>query len=139
MTRAAHFEGFRSLILPPLESFDSDVPLNGDGTIRRSSYVIVHDLGADDPPDDERYTAPQTAASRVTYRYVTKSVGLTPFAAREVDDKVAANVVGGTVAVAGRVCDPIVRDEVGDVKQDTDTSPPLYFIESDYLLTSSPA
>lgn len=139
MSRSAHFAGFLALLGPPLDSHDTMVPLNTDGTIRRASYVVAHDLGADDPPDDERYTKRPDAASKVTYRYVTKAVGTTPFAAREVDDKVAAQVVGEVLEVAGRVCDPIVRDEVGDMKQDTDTSPPLYFIESDYLVTSKPA
>lgn len=139
MNRAAHFERVKSLIAPPVIVHDSTAPLDeNDGTVVRASYAILYDLGADEPPDDERYAKQQDPDSKVTLRYVVKSVGETPFAAREVDGTVAGQLISQVIEVEGRECDPIVCDEIGGVKEDTSVSPPLYFIESDYLVTSKP-
>lgn len=139
MNRSDHFEAFKGAIPSPVAAHDTIVPTLSDGEVLRASYSVLYDVGADDPPDDDRYTAAQRAESKVTWRYVVKSVGVTPFAARAVDSAVAKGVVGAVLTVSGRKCDPIELDEVGPVKEDTSISPPLYFIESDYLLTSREA
>jgi len=137
MNRSGHFEAFKAAIPSPVAAHDTLVPVV-DGEILRASYSVLYDVGADDPPDDDRYLAAQRAASKVTWRYVVKSVGESPFAARAVDSAVAG-LIGKVLIVAGRKCDPLELDEVGPVKEDTSVSPPLYFIESDYLLTSREA
>lgn len=139
MDRSAHFDGVKALMTAPLIVHDTVVPLNADGTPVRASYAVLYDLGPDKPPDDDRFTAPQTADSAVELRYVVRAVGETPHAAREVTKASSRQLIKATPAVAGRVCFPLRLDESGDVKQTEDVSPPLYFIDSHYLLRSQPA
>mgnify|MGYP000931461255 CR=1 FL=1 len=139
MNRAGHFEAFKAAIPSPVAAHDSTAPLAPDKSILRASYAVLYDVGTVAPPDDERLTAPQRSTSKVTWQYVVKSVGTSPFAARSVDSAVADGLVGKPLTVTGRKLDPIRLDDVGPVKEDTDVSPPLYFIESVYLLRSQPA
>lgn len=138
MARAEQFEQFKSLIPAPVAAHDMGAPLAEGGQLLRASYAIVYDIGTDRPPRDDRYTKRQTADSAATWRYVVRSVGVTPFAARSVDEAVARGVVGRTIEVAGRVFEPIEQDDVGEVEEDADSSPPLYYVESDYLIRSQP-
>ena len=139
MNRAGHFEAFKAAIPTPVAAHDTIAPLAADGQLVRASYAVLHDIGADGPPSDERWTAAQRATSKVTWRYVVKSVGTTPFAARSVDSAIATGLIGKTLTVSGRICDPLRLDDVGDVKTDTSVSPPLFYVEADYLLRSQPA
>lgn len=139
MNRAGHFEAFKAAIPSPVAAHDSTAPLAPDKTILRASYAVLYDTGTVAPPDDGRLTSPQRSTSAVTWQYVVKSVGVAPFAARSVDSAVADGLVGKVLTVTGRKLDPLVLDDVGTVKEDTSVSPPLYFIESVYLLRSQPA
>lgn len=139
MNRAGHFEAFKASIPSPVAAHDTTAPLAPDKTILRASYAVLYDVGAVAPPDDGRLTSPQRSTSAVTWQYVVKSVGVAPFAARSVDSAVADGLVGKVLTVTGRKLDPLVLDDVGPVKEDTSVSPPLYFIESVYLLRSQPA
>jgi hypothetical protein len=138
--RSQHMAAFMArLEALPTPVYDSNAPLNPDGTIRRGSYVVAWDVGPDSL-DDERLTARQRVDSAGAYRYVTKSVGVTPFAAREVHDAVARLVTGHRLAIDGRRCDPARFDPGNDQSQpDTSVSPPLYFIEADWIVPSQRA
>lgn len=138
MSRSAHFAGVQALLTAPLVVHDSDAPLDAEGRVVRASYVVSFDLGFDELGDD-RYTAAQLASSSVTFRVVERAVGVTPHAAREVRDAVASRLVGKVPTVTGRIVDPILLDDDGPVKLDTDVSPPLYFIDSDYTVRTHPA
>lgn len=136
--RSAHMAAFVAHldagIAPPVH--DSDAPLNADGTIVRASYVVVFDTGPDDL-DDGRLGASQRVDSDADYRFVTKAVGVTPLAARAVQDAVAARVTGHRLVVTGRTCEPARLDPGDDsVQRDTSVSPPLYFIEADWIVPS---
>jgi hypothetical protein len=138
MNRAAHFDAVKAAIPAPVAAHDTAVPLVG-GQVLRSSYTVLHDMGVDGAPEDDRYTKAQSKDSAVTYRYVVKSVGVTPFAARSVDDAVGNALIGKALTVQGRTCEPLRLDDSGQVEEDRTVSPPLYVIESDYLLTSKAA
>lgn len=135
--RSAHMTAFMALLGGlPVPAHDSDAPLDGDGQIVRASYVVAWDMGPD-TLDDERLTAGQRVDSDGDYRFVTKSVGTTPFACREVHDAVTERVIGHRLVVAGRTCEPARLDAGGDrVQRDTSVSPPLYFIEADWIVPS---
>ncbi len=139
MNRAGHVAGALALVPSPVAAHDTVAPLTPEGTLVRASYAVLHDMGADAPPDDGRYTKAQTADAAVTWRIVVKAVGVTPFAARSVDSAVAAGLVGQVPVVAGRSCDPLRIDDIGPVKPDMAVSPPLFFTETHYLLTSKGA
>lgn len=139
--RTAHMAAFIAWvdggIAPPVH--DSDAPLDADGQIIRASYVVAFDTGPD-MLDDDRVAAPQRVDSAGDYRFVTKSVGVTPFAARAVHDAVAARVTGARLVVSGRRCEPARLDPGNDaVQRDTTVSPPLYFIEADWIVPSDRA
>lgn len=138
MDRSAHFEAFKTLITGPLDVYDTELPIV-DGEVRRESYVVAYDMGPDGSPDDARYTAVQRHGSAVTLRYVTRAVGVTPYAARQVDEFIARKVVGAKLTVTGRRCEPIRLDDASELQSSRDVSPPLYFIESEFTLRSLPA
>ncbi len=140
MKRAQHFEAAMAAIPAPVAAHDTKVPIDPvTDKVIRASYVVVYDLGADDPPSNVRLTETQRSDASITWRYRARSVGITPFAARSVDSAVADGMVGKRVVVAGRSCWPIRLDVVGEVVEDKDVSPPLYFVDSEYLLRSDPA
>lgn len=137
--RSAHMAAFLDRLEGvPVPVHDSEPPL-ADGTVVKASYVVAWDLGPD-VLDDERLTAEQRVDSDGVYRWVTKSVGTTPFAARAVRDAVAAQMTGHRLVIAGRTCGPIELDP-GNAAVQTDRSvtPPLYFIEDDWVASSSRA
>lgn len=136
--RSAHMAAFMSWLDGGIDPavYDSDAPLNPDGTIVRASYVVVWDTGPD-VLDDERFALPQAYESDGDYRFVTKAVGITPLAARAVRDAVASRLTGHRLVVTGRNCDPIRLDPISaPVQRDTSVSPPLWFIEDDWLVMS---
>jgi hypothetical protein len=52
-----HFAAFETAVkaaVPALASltFDGDVPVNADGTVRRATYLVLHDMGFDRQDDD---------------------------------------------------------------------------------------
>lgn len=135
--RSAHMTAFMARLGGlPVPAHDSDAPLDGDGQIVRASYVVAWDMGPD-VLDDDRVASAQAYESEGDYRFVTKSVGTSPFAARAVRDAVAAQMTGHRLVVAGRNCDPIRLDPTAaPVQRDTSASPPLWFIEDDWIVTS---
>ncbi len=135
---AAEFDAFMALVPAPVAAHDTIVPLCEDGQLLRASYAVVYDLGTEGAPHDDRYTAPQTADSAATRRYVVRSVGTTPFAARAVNEAIVRGVVPKVIDLPGRRFDPIELAEVSRVMEDDDSSPSLFYIESDYLLRSQP-
>ncbi|ANJ26818.1 hypothetical protein [Agromyces aureus] len=101
--------------------------------------MVAFDTGPDDL-DDERLAASQRVDSKGDYRFVTKSVGIDPFAARQVRDAVATRITGHRLVVAGRACGPAYWDPSNaPVQRDTSVTPPLYFIEDDWVVPSDRA
>lgn len=137
MNRSAAFDAAKALLTAPLVAHDTDAPLDSKGQVVRSQYVVLVDLSPD--LTDDRLSSPQNAGGSGVHRILARSVGITPFAVREVDRAVAAKWCGARPSVAGRRVAPMRCDEFGPVLRDTDVSPPLYFIESEYSFDSSPA
>lgn len=139
MKRADHFSAFLAAVPAPVAAHDSTVPIDSNGVVLRASYAVVHDNGAEDPPDDARLAKQQAPDDAVTWRYIVKSVGISPFAARAVDSAVAVGLIGKTLSVAGRKCDPVRMIQSGPVIEDKTVQPSLFYTESDYLLRSQRA
>ncbi|MEV4737183.1 MULTISPECIES: hypothetical protein [unclassified Microbacterium] len=138
MNRAEHFARVIARVRerPNLVAHDEIAPLNADGTIVRASYVVMHDLGADDV-GDKRYTAPRRPEEGQTLRVVARCVGVDANACRKVADAVIGQLSGWTPSVPGRSCEPLKVDEVGDVTPDKTVSPPLPYIDVDFTYRSN--
>lgn len=139
MDRYAHFQAIlaRAREHPALVVHDTDAPLNPDGTVVRSSYVVFHDLGADDI-DDDRYTAADDLNASRQMRVVARIVGRDAAAVRRVSDAVEAQMLGWSPVVPGRECWPLRLDEEGEMDDDRTVSPSLPFVELDFIYRSNP-
>ncbi len=139
MNRHAHFEAIlaraRERAAPP--TYDTDAPLNPDGTVVRSSYRVMHDLGADDIGDD-RYAALNGDDAARTMRFVARCVGVDPAAVRRVADATRAQFVKWTPIIPGRSCWPVRLDGDGEMKEDKTVSPPLPYVDLDFTYRTFP-
>lgn len=137
MNRAEHFEAViaRVRARPNLAVHDEIAPLNPDGTTVRASYVVMHDLGADDV-GDKRYTAPRRPDEGQTLRVVARCVGEDANAARRIADAVVGQLEGWTPTVPGRSCKPLTIDEISEVEFDKTVNPPLPYIDVDLTYRS---
>lgn len=142
--RTAHFTAFDEAVkvrVPALASktFDGDAPLNADGTVRRETYLILHDFGFD-RQDDERLTVIVQDAADGRYRVVARVVATTRAATRDVVDTLKAALVGHTLTIAGRVCGALqVEPGPHPVERDDDVSPPLFWVDLDFIWRSQRA
>jgi hypothetical protein len=137
--RSAHFDAFKAQLVSVLPGsfavYDTQAPLNTDGTVVQGSYVVIHDLGRQ-RFSDERFTAATVADSGAIFRYVVRAVGKSPFACREVADAVLA-VTGKTFTVAGRYLFPVVCDDAEDEPHaDPPDKPLVWFADTDFIVTS---
>ncbi len=138
MNTASIFEGVKALLeATPVDCHDSEAPLNSDGSVVRESYFVLHDLGPDELEDD-RYTAAQSSESTLTHRVLVRATGVTAKAARNLTDAAVGELVGTSITVSGRRCDPIQVDPQSftAIKRDTAISPPLYFRDVEFTITS---
>lgn len=137
MNRAEHFEKLiaRLRARPNLIVHDEIAPLNEDGTVVRTSYVVMHDLGAD-KVGDERYTAPRRPEEGQTLRAVARCCGADANAARRIADVVRAQLEGWAPSVPGRVCTALVVDDIGEVELDKTVKPPLPYVDIDFTYRS---
>lgn len=140
--RSAHFAAFEALVkaqVPVLASltFDGDVPLNEDGTVRRATYYVLHDMGFDGQ-DDDRLTAAPADTADGTYRVIVRCVGETRAAVRAAADAVKAGVVGRRLTISGRNCGAIGKDAGPDgITRDDDTA--LCWADLDFVWRSQRA
>jgi hypothetical protein len=135
--RSDHYDAIKAALqsLTSLEIYDTVAPLNSDGTVRKASYYVLHDLGAS-KFSDQRFTSTQAPASTRMYRYVLRSVGTTPFASRENAD-VGLGLVGKTLTVLGRKIDPIQVDSQSEPSPDPATGTPLvWWNDTDFIVWS---
>ena len=136
----AHFAAVKARL-------NADAALAGKGSdaIRMEAGLPVRDTywvlfgGAPDELDDGRLSAPQRADSDAEYVYTVRFVSVTHDAVLQGAERVVAQLVGWSPTVAGRNCGAIVLDDQQPVDADTRVSPPLYFIDLDFVLKSSRA
>lgn len=142
--RTAHFSAFDTRLkarVPALAAlvFDGDVPLNPDGTVRRATYLVAHDMGFDEQADD-RLTVSVLDTADGTYRIVVRVVAVTRSAVREVADIVKTQMTGQVLTVTGRACGALFLDPgPRPVERDTDVSPPIFYLDLDFLFRSTRA
>lgn len=139
MNRQAHFAALiaRAKQRPNLIVHDGEAPLNADGTPFRASYVVLHDLGADDV-GDARYTKAQTADSARTMRVVARCVGEDENAVRGVMDALSAQFIHWAPTVQGRHCWALVLDNESEIQNDDTVKPPLKFADLDFTYRTTP-
>lgn len=109
--------------------------VNVDGSLVRDQYVILFGGGPERLSDD-RVTAPQMPDSDAEYVYTARSVSVSADGCRAVASKVYARLVGFRPDVAGRKCQRMRLDDSGPVQADNNISPPLYFLDQDFVLIS---
>lgn len=112
--------------------------VSSTGVIVRDTYVILFG-GPPDSLESGRLAAPQRIDSDAEYLYPARCVSTTPSGALAVAAKVLGRAVGAVLTVPGRVCQPIRLDDSGPVTPDDNITPPLYYVDVDLLLASSPA
>lgn len=142
--RTAHYAAFETAVktrVPALASsvFDGDVPLNADGTVRRATYLVLHDMGFD-RQDDDRLTVTVLDAADGRYRVIVRVVATTRAAVRATADVVKAGLTGVVLTITGRICGPI-QPEPGPypIERDDDVSPPILYTDIDFTFRSQRA
>ncbi|WP_442575869.1 hypothetical protein ACSBPH_01580 [Microbacterium sp. F51-2R] len=141
--RTQHYAAFEQAVkvaVPALSAlvFDADVPVNPDGTVRRSTYLVLHDMGFD-RQDDERLTVTAQDAAEGRYRVVVRVVATTRSAARSTVDAVRS-LIGVRPTVAGRFCQPIAIDPGPyPIERDDDVKPPIFYTDLDFTFRSQRA
>lgn len=150
--RTAHYAAFEAAVkaaVPPLSSlvFDGDVPLNADGTIRRATYVVLHDMGFDSQDDGRLAEDPDDVADG-TYRVVARvvcapsasGVGVARTGVRDVADTLTSGLVRTILTVPGRVCGAIRKDDgPTGIDRDESVSPPVFYLDVDFIWRSQRA
>ncbi|WP_336647526.1 hypothetical protein [Microbacterium sp. MMO-10] len=139
MNRQAHFETIltRARARPNLIVHDSTAPLNGDGTVVRASYVVLHDHGPDEI-SDRRYTGSRDGDEGRTMRVIGRCVGEDPAAARRVASALIGQLTNGwTPIVPGRICWPLLIDDESEAIEDDKVSPSLWYVDVDFTYRSN--
>lgn len=142
--RTAHYAAFDAKTkarVPALAelTFDGDAPLNDDGTVRHSTYLVLHDQGFDSQSDDRLASDPADVADG-TYRVIARVVGETRAAVRATADAVTSGMVGQRLTITGRLCGAIEKDPGPDgIQRDDDVSPPLFWADLDFIWRSQRA
>lgn len=142
--RASHFAAFDAAVkvaVPALSSlvFDGDAPLNGDGTVRRATYLVLHDMGFD-RQDDDRLTVTVQDAADGRYRVVVRVVATTRGGVRATIDALKTGLVGVRLTIAGRFCQPIEIDPGPyPIERDDDVKPPIFYCDLDFTFRSQRA
>ena len=108
---------------------------SADGSLITTSYVILYG-GAPDVLNDDRVSAPQSKDSDAEYVYTVRSVGVNADAALATADVASTQLIGFVPTLAGRRCQRIRLDDGGSVEMDSSLTPPLFFIDQDFLLIS---
>ncbi len=142
--RTAHYSAFEARVktrVPALASlvFDGDAPLNSDGTVRRASYLVLHDFGFDEQ-DDARLSVTVQDTADGTYRVVVRVVAEKRAGVRSVLDVVKSAMVGQVLTIPGRFCGPVaVEPGPHAIERDDDVSPPLFWADLDFIWRSTRA
>lgn len=116
----------------PLTVHDGAVP---NGAV--PPYVVVY--FADNDPEDADSRSLEDAQTRYVVRAYCHSVGGNAAASRAVGDKVRAQLLGVTPAVAGRACWPIRREDGQPPQRDESTGSLVMDRVDIYRLASEPA
>lgn len=112
--------------------------VDATGALIRDTYVILFG-GPPDDLDDGRNTSPQSSGSDAVYLYPTKVVSITAIGALGFAKKVSDHLVGFRPVIANRLCGEIALDDADPVEVDFSVTPPLYYVNQDFILKSSRA
>lgn len=108
--------------------------LNPQGGLVRETYVILFPTAPD--LDDDRFTAVQAEGSTATFEFDVKAVAPTADGVMHVMDHLTAALVGASLDVAGRRCDPVVLTSSDPVAPDDDSSPPMFYADLEFTVVS---
>jgi len=109
--------------------------LTATGLPVQGTYAILYG-GAPDSLESNRFTAPQAIDSDAEYVYTVRSVSTTADGVRSIQAKVAAQLIGHRLVVAGRNCTSMRLTDVTDVQYDKATNPVLLFADQEFTLNS---
>jgi hypothetical protein len=116
--------------------FDS-ARIDADGNLVRDQYLIL--FGSPGSRDTGRLTAAQSATADASFDYTIRAVSVSVDGCFMLLEKVYAQLAGFVPTIAGRYCNPISLDGSGfEVEPDMSVSPPLYSVDVDVTLASSP-
>jgi hypothetical protein len=105
----------------------------------RATYWVLFG-GPPDTLDDDRLAATQKTDSDAEYVYTFRFVSVTHDAVLQGAQAALAQLLDWTPTVAGRSCQPIALDDgVQPVDADTRVTPPLLFVDLDFVLKSNRA
>jgi hypothetical protein len=110
--------------------------VDANGSPVLETYTILFG-GAPDSLGDDRLTGVAVAGSDASYTYMVRSVSPSADGVRSAMSKVLTQLVGFTPAIGGRRCSPILFDFASEVRADNAVSPPLFYVDSDFVLKSS--
>jgi len=117
----------------------SDAIRMENGLPVRATYWVLFG-GPPDTLDDDRLGATQQAASDAEYLYTLRFVSVTHDAVMQGADAAITQLVGWRPTVAGRTCEPMSLDDgVSAIDADTRVSPPLLYVDLDFVLKSNRA
>lgn len=141
--RTQHYSAFEGRVKARVAAF-ADLTFDGeatleDGSVRRGSYLVLHDFGFDQQ-DDERLTGTVQDAADGTYRVVVRVVATKRAGVRSVLDLVKSRMVDQVLTIPGRFCGPIsVEPGPYPIERDDDVSPPLFYVDLDFTWRSTRA
>lgn len=135
-----HFDALKARITahPKLAGRVYDVARTGTSGLIRDNYVILAG-GVPTAVDDERFTNVPAPESKSDYEFRTRAVGTTTAAVRDYLDAVLAQCVGHRLSVPDRDCSPLRVSDSGDITEDRNATPSLYYADVFWEMTSSPA
>lgn len=139
--RTAHFQAFDAALkaaYPALagQTYDGDAT---DGNVMHATYLVEHDMGFDSQSDG-RLASEVSDVADGTYRVIVRVVAITTAAVRDVADDVKSGLVGTRLDIPDRLCGAIQKDPGPDgIQRDTNVSPPLFFLDLDFIWRSSRA
>lgn len=133
-----HYAAVKSRLLadPALTGKVHDTALvDAGGLPVVGTYAILYG-GAPDLLASNRFTAPQSVDSDAEYVYTIRAVSTTADGVRSVQSKVAAQLVGHALVVAGRQC-RVEQTDTTEIDWDKATNPPLFFADQEFTVYSS--
>lgn len=139
----AHYQAVKSRLLADSALstkgvFDTVRVDSTSGLPVQATYVVIFG-GAPDVLDEGRLSAPQQASSDAEYIYTVRAVSTSFDGVMATMTKVHTQLVGCIPVVEGRKCSPMVLDASSEVRPDNAVSPPMYYMDCDFVLKSSRA
>ncbi len=137
----AHFAAFKSRLEGHsllAGKVDTAVRVSNGSPVRANYVVAFPDVP--DRLDDARYTASQRATSTATFSFDVRVVATSADGVLLFADAVVAQLVGHSLTVAGRVCDPMrLVEGVEEGRVEFDRTSELFYLDVSFRFVSREA